>query len=85
MWSSSRVKKFLDDFAARNSLVIEWSAAILTGGQLVKSNICELAKLFKQCDQKAGLNLFYTLHPTEVILISLFRGSCMVDDRNCHT
>jgi hypothetical protein len=67
-WSETRVKQYLSDFAKKVSLQInpqkEWR---ITGADLIGESVTSLCSLFVGNEPRAALELFYEIHPSQVI------------------
>ncbi len=70
-WTENEVKIYLDEFASRHNNVAwetrrTWQG---TGDDLARESAATLSLLFAGGDQRLGLELFYEIHPSEVLAI----------------
>ena len=70
LWSENQVKTYLGDFATRKNIALEprkaWRG---TGDDLARESVAGLCLLFVGSDQRMGLELYYEIHPSEVLLL----------------
>ena len=71
-WSEKRVKKYLSDFASRKSVTLNprkaWQG---TGADLIGEPVTSLSLLFVEKEPRVVLELFYEIHPSEVLSLRL--------------
>jgi hypothetical protein len=83
-WSETRVKQYLSDFAKKVSLQVNpreaWRG---TGADLIGEPVTSLCLLFVGNEPRAALELFYEIHPSQVIFLGflLLLASCVFDMR----
>jgi hypothetical protein len=86
LWSETRVKHYLSDFASRKNVALQvnsWKAWRGTGADLIGETVASLCLLFVGNEPRAALELFYEIHPSQVIFLCslLFLTFCVLDMR----
>jgi hypothetical protein len=75
-WSSSRVAKYLADFAASNDLKLQSQGPQLLGETIWEFQPSSLFRYFEDASDIAVLDLYYQIHPTEVTSNSSHSSFC---------